>query len=153
MSPHELLLTSQKEQQQKNHFSLKITFICLFLAALACIAACRLSLAVVSGALLGGDVRASQSCGFSYVWGSRALELELSSCVLAELLWGTWNLPRLEIEPVFLPLAGGFLATRLPGKYKRTISEMKFDLKLGPENLELSLQDFCLPFPPPLSSS
>ena len=137
MSPHELPLTSQKEQQQKNHFFLKITFICLFLAALACVAVCRLSLAVVSGALLGWDVRASESCGLSCVWGSRALELGLSSCVLAELLWGMWNLPRPEIEPMFLPLAGGFLVTRLPGKYKRTISEMKFDLKLGPENLEL----------------
>ena len=153
MSPHELPLTSQKEQQQKNHFFLKTTFISLFLAAPACVAVCRLSLAVVSGALLGCDVRASQSCGLSCVWGSRALELGLSSCVLAELLWGMWNLPRPEIEPVFLPLAGGFLVTRLPGKYKRTISEMKFDLKLGPGNLELFLQDFCLSFPPPLSSS
>ena len=49
--------------------------------------------------------------------GSRALERRLSSCgTQAQLLRGTWDLPRPGLEPVCPALAGEFLTTEPPGK-------------------------------------
>ena len=49
--------------------------------------------------------------------GLQALEHRLSSCgARAHLLRGTWDLPRLGLEPVSPALAGGFLTTAPPGK-------------------------------------
>ena len=46
-----------------------------------------------------------------------ALEQMLSGCdAWTSLLLGTWDLPGQGIEPVSPALAGGFLATRPPGK-------------------------------------
>ena len=48
---------------------------------------------------------------------SRTLELRLSTCgAWAQLLCGTWDLPRPGLEPVSPALAGGFLTTVPPGK-------------------------------------
>ena len=49
--------------------------------------------------------------------GSRALGHRLNSCgTQAKFLYGTWDLPRSRIEPVFPALAGGFFTTELPGE-------------------------------------
>ena len=49
--------------------------------------------------------------------GSRAPGHRLNSCgTQAEFLYGTWDLPRSRIEPVFPALAGGFFTTELPGE-------------------------------------
>ena len=49
--------------------------------------------------------------------GSRALEHRLSSCgTRAQLLCGTWDLPRPGLEPMSPALVGGFLTTAPPGK-------------------------------------
>ena len=49
--------------------------------------------------------------------GSRALEHRLSSCgARAQLLRGTWDLPRPGLQPLSPALAGGFLTTAPPGK-------------------------------------
>ena len=51
--------------------------------------------------------------------GSRALERRLSSCgSRAQLLRGTWDLPRPGLEPMSAALADGFLTTVPPGKSK-----------------------------------
>ena len=49
--------------------------------------------------------------------GSWALGHRLNSCgARAKFLYGTWDLPRSGIEPVFPALAGGFFTTELPGE-------------------------------------
>ena len=76
-------------------------------------------------------VRASSSCG---KWGllsvavlrlltvmlllwSRVLQHRLSSCGAgAQMLCGTWDLPRPGMEPTSPALAGGFFTTEPPGK-------------------------------------
>ena len=93
------------------------------------IAACGLSLVVVSG-----GYSSFQCTGFSLWWllllwstgsrrvgfsrcGSRALERRLSSCgARALLLRSMWDLPGTGLEPVSPALAGGFLTTVPPGK-------------------------------------
>ena len=51
--------------------------------------------------------------------GSQALERRLSSCgARAQLLHGMWDLPGPGIEPVSPALAGGFLTTAPPGKFR-----------------------------------
>ena len=47
------------------------------------------------------------------------VELRPGNCrALNQLLHGMWNLPRSRIEPVSPALAGRFLSTVPPGKYK-----------------------------------
>ena len=49
--------------------------------------------------------------------GSRGVRRSLSSCgPQAELLWGRWELPRPEMEPMSPGLAGGFPSAAPPGK-------------------------------------
>ena len=58
----------------------------------------------------------SRRMGFSSC-SLQALEHRLSSCgSRAQLLHGTWDLPRPGLEPVSPALAGGFLTTAPPGK-------------------------------------
>ena len=99
------------------------------------IAACRLSLVVVSGGyfslwctgfslqwflLLGAQALGMQA-SVVVAWeisscGSQALECGLSSCgTQAQLFRGMWDLPRPGLEPVSPALAGGFLTTASPG--------------------------------------
>ena len=54
--------------------------------------------------------------------GSQALECRLSSCgARALLLCGTWDLPGPGLEPLSPALAGGFLTTAPPGKFRTAI--------------------------------
>ena len=58
----------------------------------------------------------SRRTGFSSC-GSRALERRLNSCgSWALLLRGMWDLPGPGLEPMYPPLAGGFLTTEPRGK-------------------------------------
>ena len=93
------------------------------------VAARGLSLVAASGGLLSIVVRGLliavaslvaehglQVCGLGSC-GSRALERRLSSCgARAQLLHGTWDLPRPGLEPVSAALAGRFLTTVPPGQ-------------------------------------
>ena len=59
--------------------------------------------------------------GFSSC-GSQALEHWLSSCgTLAQLLWGTWNIPGPGIKPMSPTVAGGFFTTEPPGKLQQMV--------------------------------
>ena len=67
----------------------------------------------------------SRHVGFSSC-GSRALECRPSSCgTWALLLCGMWDLPGPGLEPVSPAMAGGFLTTAPPGKF-RVISSCSY---------------------------
>ena len=77
--------------------------------AVASLVACR-------ARALGTRASAAVARGLSSC-GLRALECRLSSCgARAQLLHGTWDLPRPGLKPVSPALAGGFLTTAPPGK-------------------------------------
>ena len=61
------------------------------------------------------------SCGMraQYLW-LVGLECRLSSCgTRSYLLWGMWDLPGPGLEPMSPALAGGFLTTVPPGKFRK----------------------------------
>ena len=62
-------------------------------------------------------VRGPLTIAASLVWGHRLQTRRLSSGgSRAQLLRGTWDLPRPELEPVFPALAGRLSTTAPPGK-------------------------------------
>ena len=102
------------------------------------------------GATLCCGARASHCGGFSCcraralgVWpsvvvahglssyGSRALELRLSSCgTRALLLCSMWDLPGPGLEPTYPALAGRFLTTAPPGKSQRVKLSLKVNFNV-----------------------
>ena len=84
------------------------------------VAACSLSLVVVSGLLSSCGPQAPHCGGFSCC-GAQALEcVGFGSCdAQAWLSHSLWNLPRSGIKPVSQALAEGFLTTGSPGKPRK----------------------------------
>ena len=112
-------------------FNLYLIYV--FLAVLGPCCCLGFLLTVVSGATvqLWYVVVASLAaqCGFQGAWASvvtahglsswrsQALEHKLSSCLVqAQLLLGTWDLPRSRIKPVSLALTGNLFTTEPPEK-------------------------------------
>ena len=129
------------------HFSLKFLLVC-FWPCWVFISLSGLSPAVASRArvfvrvlklLISGEKNHLSFVGASLAVEQGSRELRLSCCGLdrAQLLLGTWNLPRPGIEPVSSAIAAGFLPTVSPGK---SWSTFRFTEKLR------STESSCLPF-------
>ena len=81
-------------------------------------------------------VRGPLTIAASPVEGHRLQTRRLSSCgSRAQLLRGTWDLPRPGLEPVSLALAGRFSTTEPPGKPWESYFNQKYAIKTLPSHL------------------